>query len=133
MMKFSANRAKDRTFVADGLRTYFEYGDLGIREATGGKFHAHVIRARDGHGPKGEWHTHTLDFQFVYILKGKVVFEYEGAGRVELGPGDCVHQPPGIRHREVWHSDDLELIELVSPAEFATQMADAPESATAAE
>jgi hypothetical protein len=37
-----------------------------------------------------------------------------------------VLQPPGIRHREVTHSDDLELIEVTSPAEFATHSAEAP-------
>jgi mannose-6-phosphate isomerase-like protein (cupin superfamily) len=35
-------------------------------------------------------------------------------------PGDCVLQPPNIRHREIEHSEDLELIEIVSPADFAT-------------
>jgi hypothetical protein len=38
-----------------------------------------------------------------------------------------VLQPPGIRHREVTHSDDLELIEIISPAEFPTHVAEAPE------
>jgi hypothetical protein len=31
-----------------------------------------------------------------------------------------VLQPPGIEHRELRHSDDLELIEITSPAEFST-------------
>jgi hypothetical protein len=34
--------------------------------------------------------------------------------------GDSVHQPPGIHHREIEHSDDLELIEITSPADFKT-------------
>jgi hypothetical protein len=37
-----------------------------------------------------------------------------------------VLQPPGIRHRELRHSDDMELIEITSPADFATHESDAP-------
>ena len=70
--------------------------------------------------------TESSTSQMVYILKGWVVFEYEGEGEVMLRPGSCVLQPPGIRHREIKHSDDLELIEICSPAEFATKSTDAP-------
>ncbi len=62
----------------------------------------------------------------VYVTKGWVRFEYEGVGEVLLEPGDCVHQPPGIVHREVEHSDDLELIEITLPAEIDSQEVDAP-------
>ena len=37
-----------------------------------------------------------------------------------LKPGDCVYQAPRIRHREIAHSDDLELIEITAPADFET-------------
>ena len=125
-MKLSVTHAEDTPFESEGLRTFFEYRDLGIGQSTGGRFHAHVIRAREGHGERVGWHKHDLDFQMVYILKGWAIFEYEGKGEVKLGPGDCVYQPPGIRHREVDHSDDLELIEITSPAEYATADAEAP-------
>ena len=58
------------------------------------------------------------------MLKGWVEFEYEGQGAVRLEPGACVHQPPGIRHRELGHSDDLELLEIVMPADYTTQEVD---------
>ena len=61
----------------------------------------------------------------VYILKGWVVFEYEGQGEITLREGSSVLQPPGIKHREVTHSDDLELIEICSPASFETELTDA--------
>jgi hypothetical protein len=35
-----------------------------------------------------------------------------------------VHQPPGIRHRELGHSEDLELLEVVLPADFKTETVD---------
>jgi len=54
------------------------------------------------------------------VLKGWIEFEYEGQGVVRLEPGSCVHQPPGIRHREVGHSDDVEMLEIVMPADYAT-------------
>jgi quercetin dioxygenase-like cupin family protein len=117
---FALSRASRARFRRQGLRAYFEYRDLGIAKATGGRFHAHVIRARKGQAPSGEAHRHRLDFQMVYVLKGWVEFHYEGVGRVRLKAGDCVHQPPGIRHAELAHSDDLELLEITSPAAFET-------------
>ena len=109
-----------------GLRAFFEYRDLGIRDATHGAFGAHVIRAVPGKHAEPKWHTHDLAFQMVYVLKGWVRFEYEDIGEVELRPGDCVHQPPRVRHREIAHSDDLELIEITGPAEFATATEERP-------
>ena len=117
---FSIVHADDGRFVGEGLRAFFEYRDLGIAGATGGKFGAHVIRAVPGMESPGTWHAHNLDFQMVYVTKGWVVFEYQGQGAHVLRAGSCVLQPPGITHREVRHSDDLELIEIISPAEFDT-------------
>ena len=114
-----SHKAKSR-FVQRGLRTYFEYRDLGIKRASRGKVVAHVIRARPGKAPHGQWHKHNCQLQFVYVLKGSAVFEYEGVGKVKMKAGSCFYQPPGIRHRELSHSKDLELIEIVAPANFKT-------------
>jgi quercetin dioxygenase-like cupin family protein len=103
-----------------GLRSFFEYRDLGIKEATEGRVAAHVIRARPGAPFNGVPHRHGVTFQLVYVLQGWIEFEYEGQGVVRLTPGSCVHQPPGIRHREVGHSDDVEMLEIVMPADYAT-------------
>jgi mannose-6-phosphate isomerase-like protein (cupin superfamily) len=124
---FTIAHADDGKFVGQGLRAFFEYRGLGIAEATGGKFGAHVIRAVPGMESPGAWHSHELDFQMVYVTRGWVVFDYEGQGEQVLRQGSCVLQPPGIRHREVRHSDDMELIEITSPAQFATHDAEAPE------
>jgi quercetin dioxygenase-like cupin family protein len=115
----------DATFT-QGLRSFFAYRDLGIRHVTGGRVGAHVIRAVPGESAKPAWHTHALTFQMVYVLKGWVRFEYEGAGEVLLKAGSSVYQPPGIRHREIAHSDDLELLEITLPAGFETAEAEAP-------
>ncbi len=122
---FTINHADDGKFEGQGLRAFFEYRQLGISEATQGKFGAHVIRAVPGMESPAAWHSHELDFQMVYVTKGWVVFEYEETGEHILREGSCVLQPPGIKHREVRHSDDLELIEITSPAEFSTEAEDA--------
>lgn len=124
---FSISHADDSAFEGAGLRAFFEYRDLGIAGATQGRFGAHVIRAVPGKKSPAAWHQHDLDFQMVYVTRGWVVFEYEGSGEHVLREGSCVLQPPGIRHRELRHSDDLELIEITSPADFATEDAEAPQ------
>jgi mannose-6-phosphate isomerase-like protein (cupin superfamily) len=118
-------------FKGGGLRGFFEYRDLGINGATKGGFGAHVIRAAKGQPKKerlkgSDGHTHALDFQMVYVLKGWVRFEYEGFGAVKLKAGSCVYQPPGIRHREIEHSPDVEMIEITAPAAFETAVAALP-------
>ena len=120
---FTVSHASDAAFVS-GLRSFFEYRDLGIKEATDGRVVAHVIRAVPGAPFNGTPHRHGVAFQLVYVLRGWVEFEYEGQGKVRLEPGSCVHQPPGIRHRELGHSDDLEMLEVVMPGDYTTQEVD---------
>lgn len=122
--KFCHSVGSEAKFEERGLRSYFEYRDLGIADASHGEVVAHVIRAKEGHSATGQWHQHDCTFQIIYILKGWVRFEYEGQGQKLLSPGDSVLQPAGIRHREIEHSADLELIEIVSPADFKTMDAD---------
>ena len=50
---------------------------------------------------------------------GKTFFKKD-IRHIEVNEGDVVYQPPEIHHREIKHSDDLELIEITSPAEFET-------------
>jgi len=110
---------KDATFDR-GLREFFEYRDLGIAQATAGAYSVQVIRALDGHESSGVPHLHQLDFQFVYVFRDWVELEYEHTGVVRLEQGDSVYQPPGVRHREIRHSADLEMLEAVAPANFHT-------------
>ncbi len=124
--RFRVSHRKNSPYKKRGLRGYFEYRDLGIRRATRGRVVAHVIRARAGKAPHGEWHLHDCAMQFVYVLKGWVLFEYEGVGRVLMQAGSCFYQPPRIRHRELKHSRNLEMIEIVSPAAFKTHSSAPP-------
>jgi quercetin dioxygenase-like cupin family protein len=128
---FACSHARDAAFDR-GLRAFFEYRDLGIAAATSGAVVAHVIRAVPGTTCSGAAHLHRTTFQLVYVLKGWIEFEYEGQGRVRLEAGSCVYQPPAIRHREIAHSEDVEMLEIVMPAAFATEEVAAVEGATAA-
>lgn len=117
---FVVSHARDASFQR-GLRSFYEYRDLGIKHATDGRVEAHLIRAAAGTEFSSQPHLHRTIFQLVYVLKGWIEFEYEGQGRVRLEAGSCVHQPPGIRHREVGHSKDIEMLEIVLPADFKTE------------
>jgi mannose-6-phosphate isomerase-like protein (cupin superfamily) len=123
--RFSFVRCDAKRFKGGGLRASFSYRDLAIRRATAGMAGAHVIRAehlpRASKGGGTGRHRHTLAFQMVYVLKGRVSFWYEGRGKIAMRPGDCVYQPPGIRHELIDWSRDMELLEITMPAEFATQ------------
>ena len=118
---FAVSHARDAVFD-QGLRAFFAYRDLGMRQATGGRVVAHVVRAVPGGDFSSQLHLHRTSFQMVYVLKGWITFDYEGQGEVRLEAGDCVHQPPGIRHRELGHSDDVELLEIVMPGDFTTEL-----------
>ena len=120
---FVVSHAQGATFER-GLRSFYEYRDLGIKDATAGRVDAHVIRAAAGTEFSSQPHLHKTSFQLVYVLKGWIEFEYEGQGRVRLEAGSCVHQPPEIRHREVGHSEDIEMLEIVLPAGFKTEEVD---------
>jgi len=117
---FTVRHARDAHFER-GLRSFFEYRDLGIATATKGQVVAHVIRAAPGAPFAGQAHLHRTTFQFVYVLKGWIEFDYEGHGPVRLEAGASVYQPPSIAHRELAHSDDLEMLEIVMPADFSTE------------
>jgi mannose-6-phosphate isomerase-like protein (cupin superfamily) len=121
---FSASRAKDAVYKT-GLRSFMEYRDLGVDNATHGQFRAHVIRIKKEAGSDHDLHTtglhqHLCEFQMFYVLKGWIRFVYEGQGEQRFEAGDCVVQPAGIVHNELECSDDVEILEVYSPAEHQT-------------
>jgi hypothetical protein len=118
---FMASHLKDALFKT-GLRSYAAYRDLGVEKATGGAVQAHVIRLLGKCDPKvvSIPHYHGVQFQMLYMLKGWMIGEYEGAGRVKMTAGSCWIQPPGIRHQVIDYSDGCEMVEIILPAKFAT-------------
>jgi hypothetical protein len=113
---------RDEDFKADGLRAYAKYRDLGIADATGGLARAHVIRLVGPCNPEevSKLHFHDVDFQMVYVLKGWVKTYMEGQGENLMKEGSSWTQPPRIRHLIMDYSDDVELLEVILPADFKT-------------
>ncbi len=105
-----------------GLRRYAQYRDLGIAAASGGLARAHVIKMVPPCDPAevSKRHYHDVEFQMVYVLKGWIKGEYEGAGVVTMREGSCWLQPPKIEHTVLDYSDDCELLEIILPADFDT-------------
>ena len=101
-------------------RAGMQYRDLEPGR-QGGRFIASHIRIPEG-GPVPDYvHYHQVRFQMIYCHRGwvKVVYEDQGPPFV-MRPGDCVLQPPEIRHRVIEASDGLEVIEISCPAEHPT-------------
>lgn len=46
--------------------------------------------------------------------------QYEGQKPIVMKAGSCFFQPPRIRHREIAHSKNLEMIEVTAPQRFRT-------------
>ena len=113
---------RDEDFRADGLRAYAHYRDLGIVDASGGLARAHVIRLLGPCNPEevSKLHFHDVDFQMVYVLKGWVKTYMEGVGETVMQQGSSWTQPPRIRHMILDYSDDVELLEVILPADFKT-------------
>ena len=113
---------RDEDFKADGLRAYAHYRDLGMADASHGLAQAHVIRLIGPCNPAevSKLHFHDVDFQMVYVLKGWVKTYLEGVGETTFQTGSSWTQPSRIKHLIMDYSDDVELLEVILPAEFKT-------------
>ena len=101
-------------------RAGMQYRDL-IPGRMNGRFVASNIRIPDG-GPVPDYvHYHHVRFQMIFCKAGwvRVVYEDQGPSFV-LEAGDCVLQPPGIRHRVLEASPGLEVVEIGCPAVHET-------------
>jgi hypothetical protein len=114
---------REEDFKADGLRAYAKYRDLGIADATHGLARAHVIRLIGPCNPDevSKLHYHDVEFQMVYVLKGWVKTYMEGTGETTFQTGSAWTQPPKIKHLIMDYSDDVELLEVILPADFETR------------
>jgi mannose-6-phosphate isomerase-like protein (cupin superfamily) len=122
--------SREREFVISRLNTTndawyvgradMEYRDL-IPGRLGGRFIASHIRIPGGGETPDYVHYHKALFQMIYCKAGwaRVVYEDQGPS-FALEAGDCVLQPPEIRHRVLESSAGLEVIEVACPAEYET-------------
>lgn len=98
------------------------YRDL-IPHRIGGHAIASHIKIPDGGPVPDSVHHHDVQFQAIYCHHGWVRVVYEGQGPAfVLESGDCVLQPPGIRHRVLESSAGLEVIEIACPASHQTHI-----------
>ena len=117
--EFVVSRNDDAEAWGTG-RAGMQYRDL-IPGRLGGRFIASHIRIPQG-GPVPDYvHFHKVRFQMIYCKTGwaKLVYEDQGESFL-LEAGDCVLQPPEIRHRVLESSDGLEVIEIGCPAVHET-------------
>ena len=117
---FLFDRLSAALWHQEGLRAFLRYRDIGVKAATAGRMRAEHIQAlapvTDGTG----WHCHDLDFQFVYVLAGEVVFSTEMENDIVLRAGDCAHIPPHTMHDETSFTEDFEVLEITLPAVVTT-------------
>ena len=120
--RIAVSHHREEDFKADGLRAYAKYRDLGINDATHGLAQAHVIRLQGPCDPQevSKLHYHDVEFQMVYVLKGWVKTYMDGVGETTYQQNACWTQPPKIKHLIMDYSDDVELLEVILPADFET-------------
>ena len=101
-------------------RAGMQYRDL-IPDRLGGSIIASHIRIPEA-GPVPDMvHFHSVGFQLIFCYRGWVDLVYEDQGEpFRLHAGNCVIQPPEIRHRVLQSGDNLEVIEIGVPAEHVT-------------
>jgi mannose-6-phosphate isomerase-like protein (cupin superfamily) len=120
--RIAISHHREEDFVTSGLRAYAKYRDLGVADASHGLAQAHVIRLIGPCNPAevSKLHFHDVEFQMVYVLKGWVKTYMEGQGETMMTQGSAWTQPPRLKHLIMDYSDDVELLEVIMPAEFRT-------------
>ncbi len=98
------------------------YRDL-LPDRWGGAFIASHILIADGGDVPDCVHFHRIRFQMIFCARGWVDLVYEDQGEpFRLHAGDCVLQPPEIRHRVLRSSPGMEVIEIGCPAVHDTMV-----------
>lgn len=111
------SRADDAKWISG--RAGMQYRDLIPGRLAGRLIGSHIKV------PGGEVadyvHYHKVAFQMIYCWHGRVRVVYEDQGEpFWLYPGDCVLQPPEIRHRVLEAAAGTQVIELTAPADHET-------------
>ena len=114
------------TPYAPGRRAFFQYRDLGVESASGGRMRAVQNNSIAGMTEATGWHYHTCDMQFVYVLKGKLVIEFEDGTVGTFTAGDSFFIPGGVRHNEIYVSEDKEALEVTVPGKIGTVSCERP-------
>ena len=114
------------TPFAPGRRPFFKYRDLGLEAATGGGMRAYQNNSIAGMTEPTGWHYHICEMQFVYVLKGKLIIEFEDGTVATFASGDSFFIPGGVRHNEIYVSEDKEALEVSVPGKIDTVNVERP-------
>lgn len=96
------------------------YRDL-IPDRQGGRFIASHIHIPTGGLVPDYVHHHAIRFQMIYCYRGWARLVYEDQGPpFRFEAGDCVLQPPHIRHQVLETSSAFDVVEISCPAEHET-------------
>lgn len=116
--EFVLSRAADGDWGVG--RAGMQYRDL-IPQRQGGRFIASHISIPTG-GPVPDYvHHHQIRFQMIFCHTGWAQLVYEDQGPpFRFVAGDCVLQPPHIRHQVLETSDEFEVVEIGCPATHDT-------------
>ncbi len=114
------------TPYAPGRRSFFKYRDLGLEAATGGRMRAYQNTSIVGMTEPTGWHYHICEMQFVYVLKGELIIEFEDGTVGTFKAGDAFHVPGGVRHNEIYVSADKEALEVSVPGKIETVNCERP-------
>jgi len=118
---------KSDTPSVPGRRAFFTYRDLGASAGSNGRMRANKVTSIEKMVEPTGWHYHVCEMQFVYWLKGTAVLEFEDGTVGTFREGDSLFMPGGVRHNEIYLSDDQEVLEVVVPGEIGTVPCDRPE------
>lgn len=111
---------RSTTPFAPGRRSFFKYRDLGLEAATGGRMRAYQNSSIAGMTEPTGWHYHDCEMQFVYVLRGKLTIEFEDGTVATFCAGDAFFVPGGMRHNEIYVSEDKEALEVSVPGKIGT-------------
>jgi quercetin dioxygenase-like cupin family protein len=126
-MHYVASSLEEDSFVP-GRREFLFFRDLGVKAASGGRYGAVVIDAKQGMTQSTGWHYHECDVQMVYMLSGWAEMQFEDGTQVRVEKDGMLFIPGGVRHNEVRTSDDMQALEVTSPADMGTVTCERPEA-----
>ena len=69
--------------------------------AVGKKMKIERILSHGHITPEGEWYDQDRD-EWVWVVQGEAVIDYEDGSLVNLQAGDYLHIPAHVRHRVEW-------------------------------
>jgi mannose-6-phosphate isomerase-like protein (cupin superfamily) len=117
---------RSTTPFSPGRRPFFKYRDLGLEAATNGKMRAYQNSSIVGMTEPTGWHYHICEMQFVYVLRGTLTIEFEDGTVGTFSAGDAFFVPGGMKHNEIYVSEDKEALEVSVPGKIGTVNCERP-------